>query len=245
MNKITQGMMAAIVAGCFMGNVAQAGNGVYVTGKLGSSIMQLSDQKWSSEGGLDGTYHGGNKTKGVFGGGVAIGYDFYDAYSLPIRTEFDIMMRGKASSDYNLATSSYGTPGTSGYWDSDDAKNDVTLNTFMVNAYYDFRNSTAFTPYVSVGLGMASLKHEAKYAYTEVSYPSGSTTYDSFSKSKTATNFAWSLGVGTQYTFNDNLALDLSYRYLDAGKSDVNYDGAKSKIKVRTNDIMLGVVYRF
>lgn len=225
--------------------VAQAGNGVYVTGKLGSSIMQLSDSKWVSEGGLDGTYHGGNKTKGVFGGGIAIGYDFYDAYSLPIRTEFDIMMRGKASSDYNLGTSSYGTPSTSGYWDSDDAKNDVTLNTFMVNAYYDFRNSTAFTPYVSVGLGMASLKHQAKYEYTEISYPSGSREFDAYSKSKTAMNFAWSLGVGTQYTFNDNLALDLSYRYLDAGKSDVSFIESKSKIKVRTNDIMLGVVYRF
>ncbi|MEX9217118.1 outer membrane protein [Providencia rettgeri] len=244
MNKITQGMMAGIMAGCFMGNVAQAGNGVYVTGKLGSSIMQLSDQKWEDDA-WDETYHGSNKTKGVFGGGVAIGYDFYDAYSLPIRAEFDIMMRGKASSDYSLGTSSYGIPGTSGYWESEDAKNDVTLNTFMVNAYYDFRNSTAFTPYVSVGLGMASLKHKAKYEYTEISYLPSSREFYSDSKSKTATNFAWSLGVGTQYSFNDNLALDLSYRYLDAGKSDVSDDGSKSKIKVRTNDIMLGVVYRF
>ncbi|MEX9851062.1 outer membrane protein [Providencia huaxiensis] len=62
-------------------------------------------------------------------------------------------------------------------------------------------------------------------------------------------NFAWSLGLGSQYAINDNLSLDLSYRFLDAGKSDVSYnaDGEtlKSKVKVRSNDIMFGVVYRF
>lgn len=89
--------LGLVVSALICSAAAQAGNGVYVTGKLGSSIMQLSNQKWSSEGGLDGTYHGGNKIKGVFGGGIAIGYDFHDTYSLPIRNEFDIMMRGKAS----------------------------------------------------------------------------------------------------------------------------------------------------
>ncbi|EMT6382780.1 outer membrane protein [Providencia rettgeri] len=233
------------VTAILFSHIAHANNGVYITGKLGSSIIQLSDQKWISEDGLDGTYHGGNKTKGVFGGGIAVGYNFYDAFSLPIRTELDFTMRGKASSHYNLATSSYGTPGSHGYWDSDDAKNDITLNTFMVNSYYDFKNSTAFTPYISLGLGIANLKHKAKYEYTEVSYSSNVTDVDSYSKSKTATNFAWSLGVGTQYMFNENLALDLSYRYLDAGKSDISYIDSKSKVKVKTNDIMLGVVYRF
>ncbi|WP_332643150.1 outer membrane protein, partial [Escherichia sp. Lx600-2] len=67
--------------------------------------------------------------------------------------------------------------------------------------------------------------------------------------SKTNSNFAWSLGLGSQYAINDNLSLDLSYRFLDAGKSEVSSytDGAKdkSKVKVRSNDIMLGVVYRF
>ncbi|HEF8774100.1 outer membrane protein [Providencia manganoxydans] len=233
------------VTAILFSHIAHANNGVYITGKLGSSIVQLSDQKWISEDGLDETYHGGNKTKGVFGGGISVGYDFYDMFSLPIRTEFDITMRDKASSHYNLATSSYGTPGSHGYWDPDDAKNDITLNTFMANSYYDFRNSSAFTPYISLGLGIASLKHKTTYEYTEIPYSPDVSDVDSYSKSKTAINFAWSFGVGTQYTFNENLALDLSYRYLDAGKSDISYIESKSKIKVKTNDIMLGIIYRF
>ncbi|AUZ16698.1 TPA: porin family protein [Providencia stuartii] len=33
------------------------------------------------------------------------------------------------------------------------------------------------------------------------------------SKSKTKNNFTWRLGLGVQYAVNDNLSMDLSYRY--------------------------------
>lgn len=221
-----------------------SGSGFYVSGKIGTSIIKLSDQKWSDE---DGSVGGGSKTKGVFGGGIALGYDLYDATSLPLRTELDITLRGKASSKHNIATSSWDNGSGSFYSDSEDAKNDITLNTFMINTYYDFKNQTNFTPYVSVGLGLASIKHKAQYTYTETN--SGGSDYDAFSKSKTNSNFAWSLGLGSQYAINDNLSLDLSYRFLDAGKSDVSYnddgDTLKSKVKVRSNDVMFGVLYRF
>ncbi|MEQ4676663.1 outer membrane protein [Providencia vermicola] len=221
-----------------------SGSGFYVSGKMGTSIIKLSDQKWSDE---DGSIGGGSKTKGVFGGGIALGYDLYDTTSLPIRTELDITLRGKASSKHNLEASSWDDGNGTFYSDSYDGKNDITLNTFMLNAYYDFRNQTNFTPYVSVGLGLASIKHKAGYTYSEIN--SGGSEYDAYSKSKTNSNFAWSLGVGSQYAINDNLSLDLSYRFLDAGKSDVSYnddgDTLKSKVKVRSNDVMFGVLYRF
>nr|ELR5228306.1 porin family protein [Providencia rettgeri] len=245
MKKIIAVSLLSVVS-----SVAMASNsGFYISGKMGTSILKLSDQKWESIDDL-GEYDrasGGSKTKGVFGGGLAVGYDLYDMTSLPLRTELDITLRGKASSKYNLASSSWDNGNGSFYSDSDDAKNDITLNTFMVNAYYDFKNETNFTPYVSVGLGLASIKHKAQYSYSETN--SGGSEYSSSSKSKTNSNFAWSLGLGSQYAINDNLSLDLSYRFLDAGKSEVSSytDGAKdkSKVKVRSNDIMLGVVYRF
>ncbi|MEQ5287361.1 outer membrane protein [Providencia huaxiensis] len=226
-------------------SAAMASNsGFYVSGKMGTSIIKLSDQKWSNE---DGSDNGGSKTKGVFGGGIALGYDLYDATSLPLRTELDITLRGKASSKHNLSQAAGNNSNSSWFSSSEDGKNDITLNTFMINTYYDFKNQTNFTPYVSVGLGLASIKHKAQYITSEVN--SGGSEYDAFSKSKTNSNFAWSLGLGSQYAINDNLSLDLSYRFLDAGKSDVSYnddgDALKSKVKVRSNDIMFGVLYRF
>ncbi len=32
------------------------------------------------------------------------------------------------------------------------------MATYMVNGYYDFHNSTAFTPYISAGVGLAHVK---------------------------------------------------------------------------------------
>lgn len=231
-------------------SMAMASNsGFYISGKLGTSVLKLSDQKWQNINDL-GNYEyasGGSKTKGVFGGGIALGYDLYDMTSIPIRTELDITLRGKASSKYNIANDSWSNGSGSFYSDSDDTKNDITPNTFMINTYYDFRNESNFTPYVSIGLGLASVKHKAQYSYTETT--SSGSEYDVLSKSKTNSNFAWSLGFGSQYAINDNLSLDLSYRFLDAGKSEVSYnadgDNMKSKVKVRSNDIMFGMVYHF
>ncbi|ENR5394373.1 TPA: porin family protein [Providencia rettgeri] len=241
MKKIIAVSLLSLVSSVAMAS----GSGFYVSGKLGTSILKLSDQKWEeSDVGFYESYNGGSKTKAVLGGGIALGYDLYDVTSLPLRAEFDIALRGKASSKHNLFYEN-----NSFFTASDDSKNDITLNTFMVNAYYDFKNETNFTPYVSVGLGLASIKHKSTYSYEEKSHHSMYYGYDSFSKSKTKSNFAWSLGIGSQYAINDNLSLDLSYRFLDAGKSSLSYtednEVYKSKVKVRTNDVMFGVVYRF
>ena len=48
----------------------------------------------------------------------------------------------------------------------EDTQNRLSVNTLMVNTYYDFRNSSAFTPWVSVGLGYARIHHKATYTDT-------------------------------------------------------------------------------
>lgn len=116
----------------------------------------------------------------------------------------------------------------------------------MFNNYYDFKNQTSFTPYISIGLGLARVDYNRVLSTTIY------TPTDVLNSSKTSTinNFAWALGAGTQYTINNNLALDVSYRFLDAGKyqiSETDLAGNKDKTKtnIRTHDIMLGLVYRF
>ncbi|WP_137565724.1 outer membrane protein, partial [Escherichia coli] len=130
----------------------------------------------------------------------------------------------------------------------DDAQNKLSVNTLMLNAYYDFRNSSAFTPWISAGLGYARVHHKTSYIYTDNS-PAGSEVY-SASASKYENNLAWSLGVGVKYDVTQDFSLDLSYRYLDAGDSTLTYkdeDGAKykSSVDVRSNEFMLGATYNF
>lgn len=216
-------------------------NGVYVTGKMGASIIQMSGQK------IDLTdyddqeserYNGDSHRTGVFGGGIALGYDFSNTFDLPIRAELDFTARGKANSKYNLVQDDSLTA---------DAKNQIKLNTLMVNAYYDFKNESSFTPYLSAGLGYASVNQKTTLS---ASLPTPDDNYsESYSRSHTSNNFAWSVGAGVKYALNDNFDLDFSYRYLDAGKASISYNGdgtnIESKVKVRTNDLMLGVTYKF
>ncbi len=87
-----------------------------------------------------------------------------------------------------------------------------------------------------------------RYQYRDYGY--GSSGRESLSRSGSADNFAWSLGAGVRYDVTPDIALDLSYRYLDAGDSSVSYkdewgDKYKSEVDVKSHDIMLGVTYNF
>ncbi|MEJ9340217.1 outer membrane beta-barrel protein, partial [Escherichia coli] len=119
----------------------------------------------------------------------------------------------------------------------------------MLNAYYDFRNDSAFTPWVSAGIGYARI-HQKTTGISTWDYGYGSSGRESLSRSGSADNFAWSLGAGVRYDVTPDIALDLSYRYLDAGDSSVSYkdewgDKYKSEVDVKSHDILLGVTYNF
>lgn len=66
--------------------------GFYVTGKAGVSVMSLSEQRFvDGEGAWADKYKGSDKSDTVFGAGLAVGYDFYQHYNVPVRTEWSFM----------------------------------------------------------------------------------------------------------------------------------------------------------
>lgn len=75
------------------------------------------------------------------------------------------------------------------------AKNDLLnglkkdINLYMVNAYYDFKNSSAFTPYVGAGLGLASIKDTK------------------------GNEFAYSLMAGANYNVTNNIYVGVKGTY--------------------------------
>lgn len=102
------------------------------------------------------------------------------------------------------------------------AKTKVTAHTIMVNGMYDFKNKTAFTPYIGGGIGVAIWDAEAKRAGTKL--------YDD-----DGFDLAFSGLAGVSYDVNRNIALDLTtkYTYMDAAKGSHNIDA------------LLGMRYRF
>lgn len=230
--------------------IASSNNGIYISSKIGVSVLNMYDSKfdYSDEKKSDfRTLKFNDKSHPAFGNFIGIGYDFYDRFSVPVRTELEVGMRGKVSDTHSLNALSDPTSSASG---SSDLKSEATLTTVMLNSYYDMKNQTAFTPYISFGLGIASTRYEAtqntviKTIFFE--------TEKNQSKSKRINNFAWSLGLGSRYAFNENLSFDLGYRFTEAGKYKISMPNSFDKdatdtstINLASHDFMFGVVYRF
>ncbi|WP_449266845.1 outer membrane protein [Escherichia coli] len=221
--------------------------GFYITGKAGASVITQDNQRFSQDFGDDVyKYKGGDKSDTVFGAGLAVGYDFYQHYNVPVRTEVEFYGRGSANSRYPLDT--WESPSGDNAW-KEDTQNRLSVNTLMVNTYYDFRNSSAFTPWVSAGLGYARVHHKATYTDTSWNKSGEVSDASSLHYSGYDNNFAWSLGVGVKYEVTPDFSLDLAYRYLDAGDSTLTYedgqDTYKSSVDVRSNEFTLGATYSF
>ena len=77
----------------------------------------------------------------------------------------------------------------------------------LANAYYDFANSTRFTPYVGVGAGFAHLK--AKISPRK-EYKDNS----NLSNHKNTNRFAWQMIAGVSTPITDNIDLGIEYRYM-------------------------------
>lgn len=218
---------------------ANDNSGLYLSAKGGYSFMKSSksDTKYKFIDIKD-DYDLDSKIKNNYNLGGALGYDFYTKYSVPIRTEIEFMTRGKNNNETKNI--------------SNDQKhitemaNQLRLNSLMLNAYYDFKNSTSFTPYIGAGIGVVQLKNTLNMQLTDTQKPSAIQKYTLKAKSK---NIAWSLSAGIQYAITQNFDIDLSYRYFNAGNYTANYKEDKkeinSKFKIESNDILLSVAYRF
>ncbi len=77
---------------------------------------------------------------------------------------------------------------------------------FMLNGYYDFNNSSAFTPYLMGGLGYAHSKHTLT-----MSVPNNTSLNKKASGHKGG--FQYQLGLGVDVKAADNVKLGLGYRF--------------------------------
>jgi opacity protein-like surface antigen len=86
--------------------------------------------------------------------------------------------------------------------------------TAMANGYYDFNlpRINPLVPYVGAGIGIAQNSVDGVTVRT-------SPTTTSHLTGSERNQFAWQAMAGVAYYFTPTLALDVGYRYLDAGNS--------------------------
>ena len=87
----------------------------------------------------------------------------------------------------------------------------------MMNIYYDFEVvEQSFVPYISGGIGLSRMVPED----TKIQNVSG--TINLTEGGKTKNNLGWALGLGTAVQMEENLSLDIGYRFLAMGDGENN-----------------------
>lgn len=236
-------LSALIMAACLVLPVSAhaAEYGVYVTPKIGGAIVQY---KVAGDAASDiGDFSGSD---GSFGGGLAVGYDFHAKLALPLRVELEYSAWtgvDKSKSHTSDITAPYGAH----FLTTDREKAKIGIQSLFANVYADWHNSTAFTPYISAGVGVGFVTTKASLTNT-TSYSGGSHVFSESLGSKTQTNFAWNVGLGCSYAFTDAISADLGYRFASfgSGKTEALSDGFVVKSKNNyMHQFLLGVRFTF
>ena len=94
---------------------------------------------------------------------------------------------------------------------------DVNFYTVMVNGYYDFENSTDFTPYVNLGVGAAIVEGNVSYTGSDGAGPTEDKEFFGVAP-------AGRIGVGVSYPASDKIDVTGGYSLLAAPTDETGED---------------------
>jgi opacity protein-like surface antigen len=156
-----------------------------------------------------------------FTGGVGVGY----VWNSWFRTDFTVDIHSIMDVNFNGSQAYAG-----GNSITVDDKTRFMSTILLWNAYYDIRTGTAFTPYLGGGVGFAvnQLTRSSNLADTGPSGPFH------VSDRTTRVNFAGAAMAGITYDVNSFISLDVGYRFLYIGGTDIDLtiQGFNSDVQV-------------
>lgn len=212
----------------------------YVSAKLSAAKLDVNQ---SSRAIVTGTNFGTEVTrnfqsyddsKRVWGTSFAAGVS-YGLEGGAIRTELEWQRNTAARMNNTIA--SY-----DGVGDAETEKTKIKTHAYMLNAYYDFDTCTKFTPYVGAGIGLAKTKIARHGEYDGPFMRGGEGTVKH-------TGIAWQIGAGIAYALNDNVSVDVGYRYIDYGKFKdsliFDHGSFRTSYETTANELYAGLRYSF
>lgn len=199
---------------------AASAAGVYVSGNLGLSVPP--DLTLTENYGAVSLYGDVSLDTGFALNG-AVGYDFDN-----FRAEAEI---GYQENDLDSVKLSAGFGNFQFGLDPDfPVDGELEVMSYFANGYYDFKNTSAFTPFLGVGIGWATVDFNL----------------DRLNYSNDDTVFAYQVMAGVSYALSKNMAFDLSYRYV--GADDPTFSNAytvDTEFEFSSHNFLLGVRYTF
>ena len=155
-----------------------------------------------------------------------------------VRGELEVAIRSASEDDYEIFNGSLmQVPGIlpNGMPTEIETSTSVQHNSYMANFYYDFAISgSKWTPYVGAGIGFGTYEQKATVeidvddavlaglmqnpvaAAMLKNLPLGEMTV----ADDTLTEFEWQVGLGATYSFTEDWALDIGYRFNSSTVAD-------------------------
>ena len=209
---------------------------IYLSGKLGFSLMEANSMTNTTtlpDGSTPATPKKLSTSETVMPIGGAIGYN-WAKHGVSLRTEVEFLYRTNFGYDSNPTFMDAGGPTK--------FSSSMTSKTVLFNGYYDFTNTTKFTPFIGGGVGLSMNNSTTHGSRTNGTSP---TEYK-----QDKTNFAWNVGGGVAYALTEHIILDVTYRYADLGKAvgEAVVGGGHGQLTVNnlfTNEFLFGARYQF
>lgn len=193
-------------------NTPAAEYGVYVAPKFIYGQALLAPLKLSAQlSGSLGSSASETKNDDAFGGALAVGYDFETRFNVPVRAEIEYALYSQVKGE----TTGSGHDGI--FIDFYGVKQELNIQTLFLNAYFDIKTGTAFTPWLGAGLGLAFV-HSRSSAYYDFDYGRYRRFFEGDAASQNTTNFAWNVGAGIGWKVAAPLTIDLGYRFVSLGE---------------------------
>lgn len=142
------------------------------------------------------------KTDTGFASSIALGYHLTEQF----RLEGEAVYQTNDLNKFTFSTSSF----VSKNLFSAALQGERERTAFLLNAYYDFKNTSAFTPYFTAGIGGYHLRIK-------------SSRFNPRPSRENDLDFAWQVGAGLNYRLNDTISFDLKYRYFSGSDAEVTF----------------------
>jgi opacity protein-like surface antigen len=220
--KKTRVFLLAMAIGLAAGSVAIAAP--YVSFNMGA--VWVNDSEYSDSG----TYYDGfsymDEGEFTFDTGFGVTAAFGNAFDHGLRVEVEF---GYRINDIDEAEGTYSefNPYGNKVYEKDyfgSLSGEVMTSSLMLNIFYEFLPRSLVSPFVGAGIGIANVIGDIDY-------------YDD----ENDTVFAYQLAAGVAFALNQNLKLDLQYRFF--ATEDPDFRGLETEYL--THNLMAGLRFTF
>ncbi len=204
---------------------AEPGRGGFFIGVR--AIGSVAQMDVASTSGFAGAPTVENDSDEVAGLAVIAGYTFDQ---LPLRAELEVAHRFR----FDLDVRDTAMPPIIDY------EMDVATTSAIASLILEWRNETAFTPFVGGSLGWARNSTETQRANLGTSVKTNQDNDED--------NLAWGGLVGVDWEFAEGWVAELAYRYINLGDIDTGVVGPGGRITAEdyvSHDVLLSTAFRF